>query len=267
MEPDSFDDALWSDTDLPLEPPSDTPDMPVPPPHPPCGEYPPPKVPPYWQSVPGPADDAPRDGQHIERGKDILFLATALKNFRWPMRWLKRFVLRNTPQQRYLLERKDGVLIHLVTLEETTPEEEWIPTQAISARALRRRVREHFYAFRRVLPIIARGTVAINGHTLVEDGEPRAAHAEFMDSLRLPVRKADDPILDHLAEVKFLEFGDVRVASPLDALCPLDGPVRPMLLEIISPNWTWKNLCGRHWASALCPRCLGEFTAQLVALN
>lgn len=226
-----------------------------------------PDVPSYWQWLPGPADDAPRDGQHIERGKDILFLATALKNFRWPVRWLKRFVLRNSRRQRYLLERKDGVLVHPVTLGETTPEAEWIPTQAISARALRRRVREHFYAFRRVLPIIRCGTVAIDGHTLIEDGELQAAHAEVMRSLRWPVKMADDPILDHLAEVKFLEFGEPRITSPLDAICPLDGRVRPLLLEIVSPEWTWKNSCGRHWASALCPHCLGEFTAQLVALN
>jgi hypothetical protein len=230
-----------------------------------------PEIPAYWQSVPGSTDEAPRDGQRIERGKDLLFLAMVLKNFKPPSRWLKRFVLEGSRRQRYLLQEEDGVLRHPVTLKEVTLEHGWILTMAIFARTLRRRMREHFYGQRRgILRLLAwevTETVIVNGRTLTKEGERRDAHGEFMNSLRWPLGAADDPIIDHLPALQWLGFEEVQVPSHLDAICPLDGSVRPLLLQIISPQWTWEHLCGQHWALALCPHCLGEFTSQLVAMN
>lgn len=221
----------------------------------------------HWHSLPPSGQDCPRDGERIERSEDILFLAVVLKHFKPPVRWLKRFAMPDTRQQRYLLEREDGVLVSPVTLEETSPDDGWRPTQAMSAKPLRRRMREHFYVYRRVLLGDFLETVIINGQTLTKEGKRHDGYAEFMESLRWPVAKAEDPILDHLHERNFLEFDAAHVASSLDAICPLDGPVHPLLFEIVSPQWTWDHLCGRHTAYALCPSCLGKFAGKLVSVN
>ena len=220
----------------------------------------------YWHSLPSSGQDCPRDNQRIERGKDILFLSVVLKHFQPPVRWLKRFAMPGTRQQRYLLEREDGVRLSPATLEETRPDDGWMPTQVILARALGR-MRERFYVYRRAFLGHLRETIIVNGRTLTKEGERQDGYSEFMESLRWPVAMADDPILDHLPERKFLEFDATEVASSLDALCPLDGPVRPLLFEIVSPQWTWEHLCGRHYAYALCPSCLGTFTGYLAGLN
>ena len=221
----------------------------------------------YWHSLPSSGEDCPRDNQRIERGGDILFLAVVLKHFKPPIRWLKRFAMQGTRQQRYFLEREDGVLLSPVTLEETRPDEGWIPKQTMFARSLRRRMREHFYVYRRALLDNLRETIIVDGRTLTKEGNRQDAYSEFMQSLWWPVAKVDDPILDHLPEVDFLAFDTARVASSQDGICPLDGPVRPLLFEIVSPKWTWDHLCGRHYAYALCPHCLGTFAGYLAAMN
>jgi len=221
----------------------------------------------YWHSLPSFGQDCPRDNQRIERGEDILFLAVVLKHFKPSVRSLKRFAMPGTRQQRYLLEREDGVLLSPVTLEETRPDDGWMLKQTMFARSLRRRIRQRFYVYRRALLDYLRATIIVNGRTLTTEGERQDGYSEFMELLRWPVALADDPILDHLPERKFLEFNATQVASSLDAICPLDGPVRPLLFEIVSPKWTWEHLCGRHYAYALCPSCLGTFTGYLATLN
>ena len=221
----------------------------------------------YWHSLPSSGQDCPRDNRRIERGADILFLALVLKHFKPPVRSLKRFAMPSTRQQRYLLEREDGVLLSPVTLEQTTPDEGWMPKQTVFARPLRRWMRKRFYLYRRALLGHLRETIIVNGRALTTEGKRQNGYFEFMESLCWPVALADDPILDHLPERKFLEFNVTQVASSLDAICPLDGPVRPLLFEIVSPRWTWEHLCGRHYAYALCPSCLGTFTGYLAALN
>ena len=220
-----------------------------------------------WHSLPSPGQDCPLDDERIGSSEDILFLAVVLKHFKPPVRWLKRFVMQGTRQGRYLLERVDGVLLSPVTLEETNPEEGWIPAQTIGTKSLRQRMREYFYAYRQFLLGDGLETVIINGRTLTKEGERQYGYAEFMESLRWPVAKTDDPILNHLPELNFFEFDVARGASSLNAICPLDGSVRPLLFEIVSPEWTWDHLCGRHWAFALCPSCLGKFAARLVSMN
>jgi len=263
-----------------------------------------PDVPSRWHSLPSAVQDCPRDDQRIERSGDTLFLAVVLKHFKPPIHRLKRLVVPGTQRQRYFLERADGALLNPVTLEEARPEDGWILSQSITTKPLRRRMREQFFAYRRALSHNLWGhTVIVNGVTLIKEGdrehlyaefmsslrspvdgvdlildhpaerkllefkEREHLYAEFMDSLRWPLHKVDDLILDHLAERKFLDFEEACVTSPLDAICPLDGPVRPLVLEIVSPRCTWADRCGRHWAVALCPHCLGEFASKLLVMN
>lgn len=117
----------------------------------------------YWHSLPSSGQDCPRDNRRIERGADILFLALVLKHFKPPVRSLKRFAMPSTRQQRYLLEREDGVLLSPVTLEQTTPDEGWMPKQTVFARPLRRWMRKRFYLYRRALLGHLRETIIVNG--------------------------------------------------------------------------------------------------------
>ena len=94
----------------------------------------------YWHSLPSSGQDCPRDNQRIERGEDILFLAVVLKHFK-AVRWLKRFAVQGTRQQRYFLETEDGVLLSPVTLEETRPDDGWMLKQTMFARSLRQGAR------------------------------------------------------------------------------------------------------------------------------
>src|SRR5208283_3831387 len=71
----------------------------------------PPTIESHWHSLPPFGQECPRDNERIERSEDILFLAVVLKQFKPPVRWLKRFAMQGTRQQRYLLEREDGVLL------------------------------------------------------------------------------------------------------------------------------------------------------------
>ena len=180
----------------------------------------------YWHSLPS-SGDCPRDTQRIECGGDVLFLAVVLKHFKPPVRWLKRFAMQGTRQQRYLLEREDGVLLSPVTLEETRPDDQWMPKQTMFARPLRRRMREHFYVYRRSLLGNLRETVIVNGRTLTTEGERQAGYSEFMESLRWPVAIANDPILDHLPERQFYNSTRPRLHHPLmPSVCSTDrfGP-------------------------------------------
>ena len=56
-------------------------------------------------------------------------------------------------------------------------------------------------------------------------------------------------------------------APARDALCPLDGPVRTIDIELVSPRWTWHALCGRHWTGKACPLCMGVFFMRLSKMS
>ena len=53
----------------------------------------------------------------------------------------------------------------------------------------------------------------------------------------------------------------------LQLICPLDGPVIPISVGIATPTSTWKDLCGRAYASLHCPHCLARLHSKLAFKN
>lgn len=212
-----------------------------------------------WNSVP--LTDFPRDNKRVEYSDDILFLAKIIKNFKDSVKSLNRYV--QNDKQKYLFERKDGVLLFPTILKEIKLEDQ-ILIQKIKAKALRKRLRETFYSFRRKF-LDYGGQLIVDNVLLMDEELFLDNRKEFVKCLRWPIC-SDDLILNRLFERKFLDF-EITNERSFKFICPLDGRVQPLKIEIITPDWVWGIMCGRHWEVKVCPHCLGHFETKLVALN
>lgn len=94
----------------------------------------------------------------------------------------------------------------------------------------------------------------------------------IINKLSLPLLGLDDPVfseaLKHSVNSINLELLKIKMKKiKHDAVCPIHGPVKIVVGGIISPAWTWKALCGRHWEFLLCPHCFFNFSQRLISMN
>lgn len=90
--------------------------------------------------------------------------------------------------------------------------------------------------------------------------------------LSLPILELDDSrfseaLKNSFASINLDLFKRKMNEIKYDAICPIHGPVKVVVGGIISPAWTWKALCGRHWEFLLCPHCFFTFNTSLIRMN
>ncbi len=92
------------------------------------------------------------------------------------------------------------------------------------------------------------------------------------NKLLLPLLGLDDHIFSEALK-KSLNSIDLELLKRkmkkyrYDAVCPIHGPIKVVVGGMISPPWTWKYLCGRHWEFLLCPHCFFTFNQNLIRMN
>jgi len=94
----------------------------------------------------------------------------------------------------------------------------------------------------------------------------------IINKLSLPLLGLDDRVFSETLINSFnsidLELLKIKMEKiKYDAVCPIHGPVKVVVGGIISPAWTWKALCGRHWEFLLCPHCFFTFSQRLICMN
>jgi hypothetical protein len=233
------------------------------------------ELPAHWTSYPGALDWQPRDGLRLDRTADLLFLACIVANFTPPIRWLTRLTLPDRGKSSLLLlEDNEGGFYHPATRQPTRPDGFPEVKQKYYGKTLRRQFKERYYHFRSLALKLQETdlTIKLDGRTICHAGDvDREGFCKLEDQLVWPLRTNEDPLLGEggLSGIEFKGCTALphREGERNDPICPVDGPVWPVVADIISPEWTWRNLCGRHWRTILCPRCLGQFHTDLVALN
>ena len=199
---------------------------------------------------------APRDGLRHGKTEDMLFLATLLKG---------------AGDTRYFLELRGGAIIPELVAHDGGGCNEPVQFKSRIKRAtVGRWFRDGFFVTRRVL---ASGNdseyeMRFTGKQLKSARRWKPNEPWTMGkTLKWPFEKGHDPLLSDLHKTALLAWQEVRPLRKGEVYCPLDGPVVPVDSELISPPWTWENLCGRHWRALLCPHCLGQFQVKVVAMN
>ena len=197
---------------------------------------------------PAPEASAPRDGEKLQDTRDMLFLASLMERSHG-----STSVLQCAP-----LSGQAGQGSWIYHLGEQAPQGYAIK-QKLSARGIRRILRDSFYGFRKALG--SKTTVAMTfslGDVILRPAGSRGDKAfwEFVGRLYHPICKQGDGLLENLHTTPMVDFGPV-VPSDL-FICPLDGPVQAIGGKLTSPGWTWGSMVGREWRMALCPLCLGE---------
>jgi len=204
--------------------------------------------------LPGADVHAPRDGERPSETRDILFLATLLKDS-------KEFqsVLQCTPIS------GSGSWIFIAG---ECPPEGYVLKQRLTHKGIRRIFRERFYGFRRALssPSAVCMNFSIGGIELRRSGgRGDKAFWEFAARLHHPFTRVKDSFLEELHTRPLLEFPTIACSKLF--LCPLDGSVKAIQGKVTSPAWTWEKMVGRSWKVALCPKCLGDLALTGFTMN
>ena len=84
--------------------------------------------------------------------------------------------------------------------------------------------------------------------------------ASFLESLGIPYDEGKSHWnTRRTALIAHISHPDSTELTADQLRCPFCGPVRPLLVSLSSPSWTWENLMGRGSNHLCCPRCLGNF--------
>jgi hypothetical protein len=88
--------------------------------------------------------------------------------------------------------------------------------------------------------------------------------------LKFPVRRGADPLLSSDSWTgHFHSWAEAKdlVIKPGEILCPLCGPMPPVIVTVSSPKETWRMSCGREYDFSCCPGCLGTFNNCVTRMN
>jgi hypothetical protein len=223
-----------------------------------------------WAELP--TGISPRDGKTVGKTNDLLFEFRLLTHRERGCRRLS--VFREEKSLLYLVQDASGTFLHPVTGIPVKPSGEWTPCGTINMSIIQKHIKT-FWDFR------AMGKGYSTGHsdyTLCVEGL-RLSKKGKMDQMAISAAEkrwpgwaldgGDDLLIDHINELKYFNVSAWEAASLGNdiVLCPLDGPVRFILGDFISSDKSWRDMCGRHYKYALCPKCLGTFAAKLFVMN
>jgi len=225
-----------------------------------------------WRCLPGDEAVSPRDQKVLEKSEDSLFL---YKLISWRDQGCRRVaVYREGKRLIYLMQGADGEFLLPMTGKPVVPAVGWVPKGTIRMGTLEKQLKWFWY-FRRYGQWMGRGqanySLCVDGIHLGTDGkvDPAACAVAMERWLGWALDDSNDAILEYVRGLKFMNISAWKTGkSEKDTLfCPLDGPVRFIVGEFKSSTETWRMMCGRHWAYALCPKCLGMFTMNLLSMN
>ncbi len=226
-----------------------------------------------WARLPSDLETTPRDNLPLGKSRDMLFLARLLTHRDAGCNRIQ--VFRDGKRMHYLLLGvQGGGFLHPVTGLPVKPPSQWEQRNTVKLRTIAGHFRQfwHFRSLGKLLGTPAADfTLCVDGLRLCQDGTcDRAALAAA--TTRWPgwgLGGGDDAICDHAGILKLLNVAAWKeVDRDANAvLCPLDGPVRPIVGEYSTPAWAWEDLCGQQIVFALCPHCLGNFETVLGMMN
>jgi len=201
----------------------------------------------------------PRWGKKLSQTKDFLFLAALLERSHDADYILQCGPRGKTEDWIYIPDTRQGDMPEGFTVK-----------QRFSSNHVRRLFKECFYGFRDGLSWPGRSNwcYSIGGIEIRHAGSRGdQPFWDFADRLLHPFQKGNDPLLQGLYARRFFNFSETNVTAENPFLCPIDGPVRAVKASLSSPNWTWRELCGRSWRMAICPMCLGELAQTEYLMN
>lgn len=226
-----------------------------------------------WTRIPSDSLTCPRDNQPLGKSSDMLFQARLLAHRK--LGCSRIAVFREQKRMIYLLCGPKGTILHPMTGLPVEPAADWEKRNILKMGTVAKYFGE-FWSFRRMGKHFGSGrasfTLRVDDLILGEDGKinSKAIASAKKRWCGWALDGGEDRICDHVRELNLLDIAAWEPATPHDdvAICPLDGPVRCIVGHYSTPSWTWeRGLCGRHWAFALCPKCLGEFATTLVSMS
>jgi hypothetical protein len=203
------------------------------------------------KAIPPDEQLAPEQGDRLCETNDHLFLATILNRSRNSDYILQCGPVGTTTEWIYLPEREVTAIPEGYTIKQRRSPQEII-----------RLFKECFYGFRMALAAPERSDMSFSIGGI--DVRHAGSHGDqpfwnLAARIHHPFFKGNDPLLEGLCSRHFFEFPETRATGSTPFLCPIDGPVAAVEAKMTTPGWTWRQLCGREWHIALCPKCLGEF--------
>ncbi len=202
---------------------------------------------------------APKGGGKLCNTQDYLFLALLLERSRDADYILQCGPAGKTQEWIYLPDNRQEMIPEGFTVK-----------QRRSPQEVRRLFKECFYGFRRALSSTGRSAMSfsVGGVDVRHAGSPGdRPFWDFAARLDHPFHKGNDPLLEGLHSRRFFAVAESKTSKTTPYLCPIDGPVTGIQGKVTSPGWTWRELCGREWQSALCPHCLGELAETGFKMN
>ena len=202
---------------------------------------------------------APKGGGKLCNTQDYLFLALLLERSRDADYILQCGPAGKTQEWIYLPDNRQEMIPEGFTVK-----------QHRSPQEVRRLFKECFYGFRRALSSTGRSAMSfsVGGVDVRHAGSPGdRPFWDFAARLDHPFHKGNDPLLEGLHSRRFFAVAESKTSKTTPYLCPIDGPVAGIQGQVTSPGWTWRQLCGREWQSALCPHCLGELAETGFKMN
>jgi hypothetical protein len=202
---------------------------------------------------------APKGGGKLCNTQDYLFLAHLLERSRDADYILQCGPAGKTQEWIYLPDNRQEMIPEGFTVK-----------QRRSPQEVRRLFKECFYGFRRALSSTGRSAMSfsVGGVDVRHAGSPGdRPFWDFAARLDHPFHKGNDPLLEGLHSRRFFAVAESKTSKTTPYLCPIDGPVTGIQGQATSPGWTWRELCGREWQSALCPHCLGELAETGFKMN
>jgi len=211
------------------------------------------------QEIPPDTQLAPKGGGELCNTEDYLFLAVLLERSHESDYILQCGPAGKTQEWIYLPDNRQEMIPEGFTVK-----------QRRSPQEVRRLFKECFYGFRKGLSQASRSPWSYSiGGIEVRHAGSRGDQPfwDFAAQLHHSFGRGKDPLLDGLHSRSFFAAPESRTSKITPFLCPIDGPVAAIVGKVTSPGWTWRDLCGREWQSALCPHCLGEFAETGFKMN
>lgn len=195
---------------------------------------------PFYSAPPATEDLKPRDGAPLRKTKDVLFLALMLEECA-KTGWMETTIDASGQQTCRIIAKpatsaaKGQQFWKMKTLKKALFDHEFWEVRRLRRRPDGRRIK------------IPRGHV-----------------------LKFPVKRGADLLLssDTWSE-QFHSWANVEdlVVKPGEILCPLCGPMPPLIVPVTSSSETWAMACGRCYHFYCCSGCLGAFDHDLALMS
>ncbi len=195
---------------------------------------------PFHRAPPSPDECQPRDGKLLRKTEDLLFLALMLEKC-VETGWMETVRAASGKVTCRVIPRPFGSAVKGQQFWKTKTLKEVILSLGFwEVRRLRR---------------------CPDGHRIKI---PRSLHLKF------PVRRGADPLLSSNSWIEhFHSWAEAKdmVIKPGEILCPLCGPMPPVIVTVSSPKETWRMSCGREYDFSCCSGCLGTFKNRVTRMN